>query len=88
MKWSQSNGAVTAQPYLTDVPFSRAREAARCVCLFVCTMLSVNSDCIASDDWMVVNSELARIWKKALVAKFEVLFWNLSGWSEEELGKH
>jgi hypothetical protein len=34
---------------------------------------------------LLVNNELERIWKEMVVARFEVVFWNLSGVIEENI---
>jgi hypothetical protein len=54
-------------------------------CLFN-TSLNV-SDCIAPNDWMVVNSELQRMWKEAVMAQFEILSRNLLKGKVGELQK-
>jgi hypothetical protein len=54
--------------------------------MFVCNLfndaVSV-SDCITSNEWMVVNSELERTQKEAGLTIFEALFRNLPGGTDE-----
>jgi hypothetical protein len=42
-----------------------------------------NSDYVASNDWMLRNNGLGRMWKEATVASFKVPYRNLPGETEE-----
>jgi hypothetical protein len=46
------------------------------VYIFICCSFNGavgNSDCTASNYWMMMNNELEMLWKEAAVAKFELL---------------
>jgi hypothetical protein len=52
--------------------------------LFVRSLLEVSlssSGYTVSDDWMTINNELERVWKKAVMVK--VLCWHLPGATDE-----
>jgi len=42
-----------------------------------------SSVCVVSNDRFIMYNSLRRIWKEAVVAKFEVLYWGLYGVTEE-----
>lgn len=46
-------------------------------------MLSVIQDFIASNEWLVVDTELERMWKEVVVAYLKVLSRNLLAETEE-----
>jgi hypothetical protein len=39
---------------------------------------------IISNDWIILNNELGRMWKKPLAAEFNSLSWHLFGRTEEK----
>jgi hypothetical protein len=46
------------------------RSLAMCLYLFICSLFSdavSNSDCVETNDWMVANIEMERMWRKVVM---------------------
>jgi hypothetical protein len=54
--------------------------------LFICSLCNnalSNSDYTESNDLMVMNNELERVWEKVMTVSFKILFLHLRGETEE-----
>jgi hypothetical protein len=69
-----------------EVTFRKDQERNNCILfvyVYICCSFDDavgNSDCVASNCWMVMNNEL-EMCKEAVVAKLEVLILGFPGWT-------